>query len=392
VTAAASSSSLITPVTAACLAISGGVHVVIYLLNATLPLHVVGLGGSKTQVGLLFATSTTVSMILRPLVGAWVDRVGARRVMLPGVGVLLATLLLLPLAAAPAAYVALMAGLGCGNGLLVTAAGVLVAHAGPAARRGEVLSVYFLVTALSFAAGPPLGLALYARAGIQACFAATMGLGVLIAVLILILKAPPLETAPQKGFRWFSRRALPAAATVVCVNIGYSSIYAFLPLYALASGLEGSLGWFYVLFAICIIAGRLTLRGLSDRIGRARVIVPAVALTTLSYVILAQPPRVPTLAAAAIMLGAGVAMFYPTLLALLVDRTPEAERGSAMGTLSGSFDLGSVLGSLLVGFTVERVSFAAGFHTAAIGALAGLTLFVLAERRRAVLRRSKLGV
>jgi dipeptide/tripeptide permease len=63
-----------------------------------------------------------------------------------------------------------------------------------------------------------------------------------------------------------------------------------------------------------------------------------------------------------------------------------------MGTLSGSFDLGSVLGSLLVGFTVERVSFAAGFYTAAIGALAGLTLFVMTERRVAVLRRSTLGV
>lgn len=382
--------SLITPTIAACLAISGGVHVVVYLLNATLPLHMVGLGGSKTQVGLLFAVSTTVSMVLRPLVGGWVDRFGARRVMLPGVGVLLATLLLLPLAAAPAAYIALMAGLGCGNGVLATAAGVLVAQASPAARRGEALSVYFLATALSFAAGPPLGLALYGRGGIRPCFVAALGLGALIALLILTLRSP-LEAAPQQGFRWFSRRALPAAATVVCVNIGYSSIYAFLPLYALASGLEGSLGWFYVLFAICIITGRLTLRGLSDRIGRAQVIVPAVALTTLSYLLLALPPRVPTLAAAAIMLGAGVAMFYPTLLGLLVDRTPEAERGSAMGTLSGSFDLGSVLGSLLVGFTVERVSFAAGFHAAAAGALAGLTLFVLAERR-AVLRRSTLGV
>ena len=52
-----------------------------------------------------------------------------------------------------------------------------------------------------------------------------------------------------------------------------------------------------------------------------------------------------------------------------------------MTALSGSFDLGSALGSLLVGFTVERVSSAAGFHAAAAGALAGLTLFVLAERR-----------
>jgi MFS family permease len=383
--------SLITPTIGACLAISGGVHVVVYLLNATLPLHMVGLGGSKTQVGLLFAVSTTVSMVLRPLVGAWVDRFGARRVMLPGAMVLIATLLLMPLATTPGHYIGLIGGLGCANGVLATAAGVLVAQASPAARRGEALSIYFLATALSFAAGPPLGLALYGRGGIGPCFVAALGLGALIALLILTLRSPALEGTSDHTFRWFSRRALPAAATVVCVNIGYSSIYAFLPLYALASGLEGSLGWFYVLFAICIITGRLTLRGLSDRIGRVQVIVPAVALTTLSYLLLARPPRVPTLAAAAIMLGAGVAMFYPTLLALLVDRTPEAERGSAMGTLSGSFDLGSVLGSLLVGFTVERVSFAAGFHVAAAGALAGLTLFVLVERR-AVLRRSTLGV
>jgi MFS family permease len=103
----------------------------------------------------------------------------------------------------------------------------------------------------------------------------------------------------------------------------------------------------------------------------------------VSYLLLARPPRVPTLAAGAIMLGAGVAMFYPTLLALLVDRTPEAERGSAMGTLSGSFDLGSVVGSILVGLTVERLSFGAGFHVAAAGALAGLALFALTERRAA---------
>jgi MFS family permease len=382
---------LITPPVAACLAISGGVHVLVYLLNATLPLHLVEIGGSKTQVGLLFATATTVSMVVRPLVGGWVDRLGVRPVMLPGVGVLLATLLLFPLAAAPGAHVALMAGLGCGNGVLATAAGVLVAQASPPARRGEALSVYFLATALSFAAGPPLGLALYEAGGIRPCFLAALGLGGLIAVLVLALRPPGLVPAPAERFRWFSRRALPAAATVVCVNIGYSAIYGFLPLYALASGLGGSLGWFYVLFSVCIIAGRLTLRGLSDRIGRVRVIVPAVVLTALGYLVLTLPPRMTTLAAAAIMLGAGVAMVYPTLLALLVDRTPEAERGSVMGTLSASFDLGRVVGSVLVGLTVERVSFAAGFLLAAAGALAGLAQFVLAERR-AVLRRSTPGV
>ncbi len=95
---------------------------------------------------------------------------------------------------------------------------------------------------------------------------------------------------------------------MVAVNIGYGSIYAFLPLYAIASGLDGNLGWFYALFSACIIGGRLALRGLSDRIGWVRALVPAIASTALGYLVLALPPRVPPLAAGAWAPGAGHAL------------------------------------------------------------------------------------
>jgi MFS family permease len=372
---------LLTPTLVACLAITSAVHIAVYMLNTTLPLHMVAVGASKTQVGLLFSVGTGVSMVMRPLVGGWIDRYGFRPVMLPGALVLVATLLVLPLAGTPGLFIALMAGLGFGNGLVSTGAGVLAAQASPPSRRGEALGIYYVATSLAFAVGPPLGFALYAAGGMRRCFLGAAALGVGITLLVSSLRETTPRTGSDQRFRWLSRRALPAAATVVAVNIGYSSIYAFLPLYAIASGLEGNLGWFYALFSICIITGRLALSRLSDRIGRARVIVPALSATVLSYLVLALPPRVPTLAVAAVLLGAGVAVFYPTLLALLVDRTPEAERGSAIGTLSGSFDLGSVVGSMLVGLTVERISYAAGFHVAAGGALLGLVLFVIAERR-----------
>jgi MFS family permease len=386
---------LFSPTLVTCLAISSAVHIAVYMLNTTLPLHMVALGASKTQVGLLFSVGAGVSMVMRPLVGGWIDRYGFRPVMLPGALVLVATLLVLPMAGRPGLFIALMAGLGAGNGLVSTGAGVLTAQASPPSRRGEALGIYYVATSLAFAVGPPLGCALYAAGGMRRCFLGAAAMGVGIALLISSLREPGPSSGSDQGFRWLSRRALPAAATVVAVNIGYSSIYAFLPLYAIASGLDGNLGWFYALFSICIITGRLALSRLSDRIGRARVVIPAVSATIVSYLVLALPPRVPTLAVAAVLLGVGVAVFYPTLLALLVDRTPEAERGSAIGTLSGSFDLGSVVGSMLVGVTVERISYAAGFHVAAGDALLGLVLFVIAEGRlagRAVLPRPLPGV
>ena len=152
---------------------------------------------------------------------------------------------------------------------------------------------------------------------------------------------------------------------------------------------------FYALFSAWIIVCRVLLRRASDRLGRARVIVPAMALIAASFFVLAIPPTVPSLAAAALLLGSGVSVLYPTLLALLVDRTPEAERGLAIGTLSASFDVGIVIGSLAIGFTVEQTSYGVGFVVAGTGAIFGLATFVMAERRhgrRRVVPRPPAGV
>lgn len=144
---------LFTPTLITCLAITSAVHIAVYMLNTTLPLHMVALGASKTQVDLLFSVGAGVSMVMRPLVGGWIDRYGFRPVMLRGALVLVATLLVLPMAGRPGLFIALMAGLGMG-----------------------------------------------------------------IALLISSLREVTPSSRSDQRFRWLSRRALPAAATVVAVN------------------------------------------------------------------------------------------------------------------------------------------------------------------------------
>jgi MFS family permease len=370
-----------TPTLIACLAITASIHTATYLLATTLPLHLVALGGSKTQVGMLFSVMQLVSMVLRPLVGAWADRYGFKPVIVPGVLALLLTSLAFHLAASPAAIIALMVGLGVSNGLVGTSVGILAARSAAPEHRGEALSVYYVATSVAFAVGPPIGLGLYRAGGMRLNFLVVTAFAILIGLLVWRVAGSRAGAGGGSGFRWYSRRALPAAGTLILTNLGYSSVYAFLPLYAIASGMDGNLGWFYALFSACIIAGRVSLRRVSDRVGRPRVLMPTMAMLGLAFFVLALPPAVPTLAAAAVLYGAAVAVLYPTLLALLVDRTPEEERGSAIGTLSASFDLGVVVGSLLVGLAVERVSYSAGFALGGVGALLGLGFFTLMERR-----------
>ena len=61
-----------------CVALTFLLHVATYLLNTQLPLHLLNLGGSHAQIGWLFAMNTGVAMLLRPQVGGWTDRHGAR--------------------------------------------------------------------------------------------------------------------------------------------------------------------------------------------------------------------------------------------------------------------------------------------------------------------------
>jgi MFS family permease len=373
---------------AICMGISAAIHAAVYLLNTTLPVHLVALGGSKAQVGMLFSVSTGVSMVLRPVVGAWTDRFGFRPVAMPGVAAFGLTLAAFALTTSPVAVIALMAGLGLANGLIATSTGVLVARASLPVHRGEALSMYYVASSLGFALGPPVGFALYRAGGMRLDLLGAAALAALIGILAWSITGSATRPVPgpRPPFRFYSRPALPAAGALILNNIGHSSIYAFLPLYAMAHGLGDNIGWFYALFSAWIIVCRIVFRRASDRVGRAQVIVPAMALIAGCFFVLAVPPTVPSLVAAALLLGSGVSVLYPTLLALLVDRAPESERGLAIGTLSASFDVGIVIGSLAVGFTVEHTSYGAGFAVAGGAAILGLTMFVLTERRHARLR------
>ena len=183
--------------------------------------------------------------------------------------------------------------------------------------------------------------------------------------------------------RLWSRHAVPPSAALALTTIGHSSIYAFLPLYAVSRGQGAAIAWFFTVYPIWLIACRALLRRLSDRVGRARVILPAIACLAAGFFALAFEPTSASLALAALLLATGSSVLYPTLAAMVVDRAPEGERGLALGTLSASWDLGVVVGSALIGVVSDRVSYGAGFAVAGATAALGLLAFLAAERRHA---------
>lgn len=377
---------MLAPTLLACYATTAVIHVASVVLSTLLPFHVVALGGTRTQVGLLFSVMTVVSMVLRPTVGGWVDRFGVRPVLVPGVAALALTSLALQLTGTPVAIIALMSGMGIANGLISTPASVCTARESPPAHRGEALGTYYLASSLGIALGPPLAFGLRAVGGMRLAFAFVTLMAALLAGLAARFAARAADPAASvgRGLRLGSRSAAAVSFALILSTVGHSSVYAFLPLYALGRGQGAALAWFFTVYPLWLIACRVALRGVSDRLGHLPVSLTAMALVSAGYLVLALPPTPLSLVLTALVLGTGNSVLYPTLAALVVERAPEPERGLALGTLSGAWDLGVVVGSALIGAVADRVSYGAGFAVGAVFAAAGVVALALTTARRPV--------
>ena len=362
-----------------CVALTFLLHIGTYVINTQMPIHLLRLGGSHAQIGWLFGVTTLVGLVLRPQVGGWTDRYGARAVMVPGALALIVTMLALPAASTPLAVIALMAGLGVGAALISTTGSIVVANESPGDRRGESLSLFYVFSSAGVALGPPVGFALADLGGMRLNFAVLIALSLVTLALVLALRTAPGNPAAPGGVGppW-SRHAVPASLALIVITAGHSTVYAFLPLSSAAAGL-GSAAWFFPLMSGFTIVCRLFLRRASDRLGRAPVLVPAIALLALGNGVLALPPSVISLVAGAALLGCGNSMLYPTLVALVVDRTPAVERGRAIGTLSGAWDVGVAIGAPSIALLVQSQGYGAGFLASALTTALGLATFLATE-------------
>lgn len=185
-----------------CVGLTFVLHAGTYLLNTQLPLHLLTLGGSHAHIGWLFGVTTAVGMVLRPQVGGWTDRYGARAVMIPGAIALVLTAVALTGASSPLTVIALMAGLGIGNALISTTGSIVVANESPADRRGESLSLFYVFSSAGVALGPPIGFVLADVGGMRLNFAVVIALSAMAAALVLFVRtasgAPPLRAGSAR--------------------------------------------------------------------------------------------------------------------------------------------------------------------------------------------------
>ena len=115
--------------------------------------------------------------------------------------------------------------------------------------------------------------------------------------------------------------------------------------------------------------GQLYTGALSDRVGRKWLIAGGMLLQGAAIALIAATSGFGAWAFGAVLLGAGTAMVYPTLLAAIGDVAHPTWRASSVGIYRFWRDAGFAIGAILAGMMEDTFRL-----TAAVWAVAGLTV------------------
>lgn len=346
------------------------------------------LGADRLGVGVVIASFSIASLVMRPVVGWASDRFGRRPLLIGGALLNVAALALHLVATDLVLFLVARSLLGVAEGFYLVAAIAAGSDLAPEQRRGEAISFLSLSLYLGIAVGPPIGETVLALGSYAAVWLVAAGVATVAATLTWLTP----ETVPVDdvdGPRTRGRPIHPAGLFPGLVSLlglwGMAGYLTFLPLYARQIGLDGS-AVPLAMYALIVVALRVVGARVPDRFGAARVSGAALAISALGMAILGLVPTAMGLMVGSGVFAAGVAFTMPALLALAVSRVPAAERGTVVGTTTVFLDLSFGIAPVVLGLIAERAGYGPAFLVAGVLAATGSALLVV--RRQALAPRS----
>lgn len=181
--------------------------------------------------------------------------------------------------------------------------------------------------------------------------------------------APTLRQAfPAASYRDPTLRSCSQAGLVN--NLNDALAWGLVPLFLAVGGATVSqIGLVAGLYPAVWGLGQIWTGHLSDRLGPKPLIVAGMLVQALALSLLAATDAgVVPAAAAAVLLGAGTALVYPTLLAAISNAVSPVARAPTVGVYRFWRDMGYVVGALVAGISADALGF-----SGAIAVVAGLT-------------------
>ncbi|WP_416417494.1 MFS transporter [Paenarthrobacter aromaticivorans] len=345
-------------------------------------------------LGVLAASYAVFPLLLALPIGSLVDRLGERRLMAVGSAVVLAcSAFLLFWGTSVAALIAGTALLGAGQLACVVGQQAVVANNAESTRLDSAFGYLTFAASLGQALGP-LAISLVGGASVrpntQAIFILSVGMSlVLFLATFVVSSRVSRRKRVAKGAQRSKGsavsllktpgvvRALATSATVLAV-VDLTVVY--LPALGAERGITAAtVGLMLAVRAVFSMVSRLGLGRVSRKLGRMRLLVLSLIVSTVSLAVAAIPMPVWLLFIVMAFLGLGLGIGQPLTMSWLSAQAPEGQRGRALalrlaGNRVGQVVLPSAIGVVAVGLG------AAGVFLASAVAVGGTMLLLRGVR------------
>ncbi|MEG6586081.1 MFS transporter [Dendrosporobacter sp. 1207_IL3150] len=360
------------------------VSIPFHSLLATLPIYISALGGSKETVGLALAYLTIAAVIIRPLTGLSIDRLGRKGILIIGL-----IIFVIPMASfitivpiTTLLFLRLVQGFGWG--ICSTSIGTVASDVIPKSRLGEGLGFFGSTASISLALSPAISLWLIEILPFKTLFILCTIFTLAALMFSLAIKYPKVEVKnPPSKIVLIERAALKPSLIMLLVTLTYSSLLSFLALYMKQKGIP-STGLFFTAMALTTLASRPLAGRLIDtkgQYGYNLIVLSGIAAIAAAMIAAVNISSATILILSGLLYGVGFGFIQPSMLALCLNRVPSTRRGAANATYWTAFDIGVAVGSIVWGIIAETWGYQLMFQLNLIPLALAAFLYVYNSRQ-----------
>ena len=355
------------------------------------------LGGTVEQVGYIMGLGAVASLMLRPWIGQWIDRWGARTIWAVGYITFGAGAALNLTLDGLGLMIYMLRAINVFGAAMVFASGLTyVTQRTPSHRRTEAIGILGAGGFVGIIVGPFLGdLLLGTDARSRGQFELLFLLATFCVAVPLIatfwLDDATTRAANRLTLGDFVRtcgKYWPGSILGVCIGFGVCMTvpFVFLASYVDASSLHiprvSVVGIFYVAYAGWGLFVRIASRRLPDRIGRRRILLlgalfMSVGMSAFHFVSEQHPWMI---LVPALLCGTGHSLMFHTMTSLALDSFPSSVCGAGSTLSLMMVDVGVVGGAPILGELASRYGYGAIFWSAAF--CCGLSSVIYATLHR----------
>ena len=259
----------------------------------------------------------------------------------------------------------------------------------PKEKMASGMGIFGLSSSLSMAVAPTLGLSILNYGtnlkSENFGFICIFLFSVMISFLGLI---PSFMLLPDKKTKedisstgaWYkniaSVHALPMATIMLFIYFGWSLYSGYIVEYAKELGISG-IGSFYTVQALVLLVIRPASGYLTDRLGLARVLPPALLITAASFIIIGSAESIDTMLIGSAVGAIGFGAFQPAVYSMCILSETPLKRSVASNTLYIGIDMGLCLGPYFGGIVHESYNYSIMFKSASSMIVIALIVFLI---------------